>query len=603
MSGLARFLIAFSMLFLLAACGGGDADAPWDGTTSTGSGQTIDDVGTGQAVILLGSGSGASFNAGVLSIAVTSLSAGGQTTITATLADASGNLFQDSATITFASDCLASGLASMETTITATGGVATTTYIAQGCSGADTIRATSTVNGNTTTATGAINVQPAEIGSMEFISAEPTLIGLRGVGLSEVSRVTFQVLDKNGNPVSQQAVSFSLNTSIGGASIPAGAESASSDINGMVGTDVKSGTVPTAVRVTASLDANPLISTQSDGLIISTGVSDQNSISLSTETFNPETWGVDGVEVGITVHAADHFNNPVPDGSSVYFTTEGGQIQSQCQIIDGACSVVWTSSNPRPVDDVAPGGMGRITLLASMLGEESFIDANGNGVLDLGDTAFARIPEAFRDDNEDGIRDPVLEEFVDFNANSIYDGASVDSNYNGALCCDAAAVAAAESAVASGEDPGVCFGITPITTPVCSAEKNINVRDSLVMIMAEQFAAITPIAGVTGDQIDIPAGGVVVGFSIVGGITGQIMPSQSSVTFTTSNGEIEGKSSFTVPDSAFNARLADANGFDVFSVLMTPSENVEPGDDVGTLTVEITTPRGSSTALTLTVND
>ncbi|MCU7918019.1 MAG: hypothetical protein KZQ95_06625 [Candidatus Thiodiazotropha sp. (ex Epidulcina cf. delphinae)] len=604
MSALARFLTALSLMLLLAACGGGDADAPWDSTTTTQGGEdTIDDVGTGQAVILIGSGSGTSFTPGVLNVAVSSLSAGGQTTVTATLADADGNLYQDSATVTFATDCLATGLATIDTSVDATGGVATATYAAQGCSGPDSIRATTTVNGRTSTAVATVNVQPAEIGSIEFISADPTLIGIRGVGLTEVSRVTFQVLDKNGNPVPQQTVTFSLNTNIGGAAIPAGAEKATSDINGMVGTDVKSGTVPTAVRVTASLEANPLISTQSDGLIISTGISDQNSMSLATEVFNPETWNIDGVKVRLTVHASDHFNNPVPDGASIYFTTEGGQIQSQCQINDGSCSVSWTSSNPRPWDDIAPGGMGRITILATMLGEESFIDANGNGVLDLGDTAFAQIPEAFRDDNEDGARDPVLEEFVDFNANSIYDGASVDPNYNGALCCDAAAVADAIAAVGAGEDPGVCFSATPITAPVCSAEKNIHVRQSIVLIMAEQWAAITPVSGVTGGQIDLTGGGVAVSFEIVGAMARQIMPAGTTVLFTTSNGKIEGKSSFNVPNSNFNARLSDSGGFDTFTVLLTPTENQAPGDDTGLLTVDVTTPGGSTTSLSLTVND
>ncbi|MCU7816103.1 MAG: Ig-like domain-containing protein [Candidatus Thiodiazotropha sp. (ex Rostrolucina anterorostrata)] len=577
MSGLARFLIAFTLLFLLA--GGGDADAPWDGTTSTGSGQTIDDVGTGQAVILLGSGSGSSFNEGVLSIAVTALSAGGQTTVTATLADADGNLYQDSSSVSFASDCVASGLASMETPIDATGGVATTTYLATGCSGADAIRATATVNGNTTTATGTINVQPAEIGSMEFISAEPSLIGLRGVGLTEVSRVSFRVLDQNGNPVPQQQVNFSLSTDVGGANIPNGAETAVSDVNGLVGTDVKSGTIPTAVRVTASLNANPLIASQSDGLVISTGVSDQNSMSLSTSSFNPEAWGFDGEKVTLTVHAADHFNNPVPDGASVYFTTEGGQIQSQCQIEDGSCSVEWTSSNPRPTDDFLPGGMGRITILSSMLGEESFIDANGNGVFNSGDTAFATIPEAFRDDNEDNAKHASLEEFVDFNTNGIYDGANSDPNYNGALCCDTAAVTAAEAAVAGGEDPGICFGVTPITSLVCSSEKNINVRDDIVLIMAESFARITQIAGT------VDAGSSVT-FEIVGQQTGQIMPADTAISASLEEGDID--DAYTVPNSSFNARLGDRLGADIFTF------NI-PADGLGPFTLLVTTPKGNIT--------
>ncbi|MBT3092554.1 MAG: hypothetical protein JAZ02_08790 [Candidatus Thiodiazotropha endolucinida] len=578
MPGLARLLTALSLILLLAACGGGDPDVPWDSsTTDTADGDTIDDAGTGGADIFIGSGSGASFSAGTLDIAVTSLAAGGQTTVTATLADSAGNLYQEDASVSFNTDCFSTGLATISTPVEANGGVVTSTYVAQGCSGADTVRATVTINGDTTTATGTINVQPAEIGSMEFVSAVPPLIGLRGVGLTEVSRVSFRVLDQNGNPVPQQRVNFSLSTDVGGANIPVGAETSVSDINGLVGTDVKSGTVPTAVRVTASLEANPLISTQSDGLIISTGVSDQDSMSLSTGVRNPEAWRIDGVEVNITVHAADHFNNPVPDGASVYFTTEGGQIQSQCQITDGSCSVIWTSANPRPQDVDA---MGRITILASMLGEESFIDANGNGVLDSGDTAFSTIPEAFRDDNEDRVRNASLEEFVDFNTNGIYDDATSDPNYNGALCCDTAAVTAAEAAVSAGEDPGVCFGVTPITSPVCSSEKNITVRDDLFMIMSESIASITLISGTV-------APGNTVVFEIVGDQNRQIMPAETSITAELFDGTI--KDSYIVPNSIFNAQTEIPElGKNIFSFTI-------PDDGVGPLKITVTAPSGSTT--------
>jgi hypothetical protein len=437
-----------------------------------------------------------------------------------------------------------------------------------------------TVNGETTTATGTITVQPAEIGSLEFVSAEPSLIGLRGVGLTEVARVSFRVLDQNGNSVPQQTVNFSLSTDVGGANIPAGAETAVSDSNGLVGTDVKSGTIPTAVRVTASLESNPLISSQSDGLIISTGVSDQNSMTLGPENFNPETWSINGVEVVLTVHAADHFNNPVPDGTSVYFTTEGGQIQSQCQVEDGTCSVDWTSANPRPDENDVPDGMaGRLTILATMLGEESFVDANGNGVLDSGDPAYADIPEAYRDDNEDNEKHPSYEEFVDFNTNGIYDGADSDPNYNGVLCCDTDAVAAAQSAVDAGEDPGVCYGVTPITSITCSSEKNISVRDQTVMIMAESYPEITLIEGT------VSPGNTVV-FEIVGARNGQIMPSGTSITAELVEGSI--KESYTVPNHNFNARLGDRNGFDEF-FFNIPSDGVTP------LTVVVTTPAGIQT--------
>lgn len=610
MSGLARVVTPFILMFLLAACGGGDAETPWDdsGSTTDGTGETIDDVGTNQATIFIGNGSGSAFEPGELNIAVTSLSAGGQTSVRATLADVEGNLYQSSATVTFTTDCLASGLASIDSSVDTVDGVVTATYIAQGCSGSDTIRATTSVNNNTTTATGVVSIQPAEIGSMQFVSAEPSVIGIRGVGLTEVSKVSFQVLDTNGNPVSQQVVNFSLNTDIGGVSIPVGSIKATSDIDGIVRTDVKSGTVPTTVRVTASLEANPLISTQSDGLVISTGVSDQNSMSLSAETLNPEGLGIDGTEVEITVHAADHFNNPVPDGSAVYFTTEGGQIQSQCQIDDGACTVVWTSSNPRPWEDLLPGGSGRVTILASMLGEESFVDANGNGVLDLGDTPFADMPEAYRDDNEDGIRDPVTEEFVDFNNNNEYDDSDVDPNYNGALCCDAAAVSNASDAVTAGEDPGVCFNVTPISTVTCSAEKNINVRDSLVLVMSESF----PVILYEGDdviisegflEINLPAGISTYTFTIRGAALGQVLPAGTTINFSATNGSIETGNNFTVPNTNANARLASQSGIVDYRIALVPTENQRAGDETGVLTIRVTTPSGTTTTGFVIVND
>jgi hypothetical protein len=581
MLGLARLLTVLSLILLLAACGGGDADTPWDSsTTDTADGDTIDDAGTSGADIFIGSGSGGSFSAGTLDIAVTSLAAGGQTTVVATLADSEGNLYQEEATVSFNTDCFSTGLASIDTPVDSVGGVVTATYVAEGCSGADTVRATVTINSETTTATGTINVQPAEIGSLEFVSAEPSLIGLRGVGLTEVSRVSFRVLDQNGNAVPQQTVNFSLSTDVGGANIPDGAETAVSDSNGLVGTDVKSGTIPTAVRVTASLESNPLISSQSDGLVISTGISDQNSMSIAAETFNPEAWGYNGVEVAITIHAADHFNNPVPDGASVYFTTEGGQIQSQCQIENGSCSVNWTSANPRPQEDDVPDGMaGRVTILATMLGEESFIDANGNGVLDDGDPAYANIPEAFRDDNEDGEKHTTYEEFVDFNTNGVYDGADSDPDYNGVLCCDTQAVADATEAVAEGQDPGVCYGVTPTTSPVCSSVKNINVRASVVLIMAENFATITLDSGTVG-------AGNSVTFEIVGAGTGQIMPAGTTVTASLEEGDID--DSYTVPNTNFNARIYDSVGADLFTFNL-------PGDAIGPLSIIVTTPNGNTT--------
>ncbi|MEJ2427179.1 MAG: Ig-like domain-containing protein, partial [Candidatus Thiodiazotropha sp.] len=343
---------SFFLMFVLAACGGGDAETPWDGT-----GTTTGDTAT--ATYTLGNGAGSNFDSGKLRVSVTSLSAGGTTSVIVTVADRTGNLYPDDLDIIFSSQCVVNGQATIESPVTATAGMATTTYEAQGCTGSDEITAYATIDGVTVTATGYVTVAASTLGSMQFVSAEPANIGLKGFGLVETSDVTFRVLDTNSNPVSGQLVNFALNTTVGGATLIN--SSATSDVNGLVTATVNSGTIPTSVRITATLVANSALSTQSDGVTISTGISDQNSFSLALSNHSPEAWNTDGEVVTASVYAADHFNNPVPDGTAIYFTTEGGQMESQCLTAAGRCSVKWTSSNPRPDN-------GRVTVLATMLG-------------------------------------------------------------------------------------------------------------------------------------------------------------------------------------------------------------------------------------------
>ena len=64
--------------------------------------------------------------------------------------------------------------------------------------------------------------------------------------------------------------------------------------------------------------------------MISTGVPDQDSLSIATSIQNPEAWDIFGQEVTVTGYAADQFNNPVPDGIRLAFTTEGGTIDPSC---------------------------------------------------------------------------------------------------------------------------------------------------------------------------------------------------------------------------------------------------------------------------------
>jgi hypothetical protein len=403
----------------------------------------------------MGNGSGSSFQAGMIELSSTSLAAGGQASLTVTIVDQTGTLYTGAVTVTFNSPCVAQGFATIVasgesvagstpgTVITSTGS-ASATYTAKGCSGADIITASATVGTANLTAAGTVTVAAAAIGSIQFVSASPVEIGLKGTGLGETSTVIFKVVDSTGGPRPGVSVAFSLNTTVGGITLsPATATSAS---DGTVQTVVSSGTQHTSVRVTATI-ASPALSTQSSVLTVTTGLpaSAGFSIALGAPSYggqacpNVEAYGTDGVTVPVTVRLSDRYNNPAPDGTSVAFNTNGGHVVGACTTpsatgaADGTCSVTWTSANPRPQlsDDSPPLlAAGRATILATAIGEESFTDTNGNGYWDTGEP-FVNLGEPYRDDNENNVYNSG-EFFLDFNQNGKWDAG--DGTFKGITC-------------------------------------------------------------------------------------------------------------------------------------------------------------------------
>lgn len=433
-----RILKLLPFVLLLSACGGSGGRPPPSGNPSNPS--DPDPV-----TVEMGGGTGADFQSGVMLVSSSELSAGGSTTLSVTLQRSDGSLYSETATVTFNSNCIANELATVTSPVEITNGIATTTYSAKGCSGTDVITARATVDGTVLSATGSVNVAPAEIGSIVFVSATPENIALKGSGSSEhpeTAVVVFRVLDSTGGGRANAVVNFKLDTNLGGVSLSPSQGLTNAD--GRVQTVVQGGTVSTPLTVTATVaDTSPAISTQSSVLTVTTGIADQDSFSMAVECQNVEAWARDGVVVPVTVRLSDRFNNPVPDGTAVTFNTEGGSIQSRCTTLDGACKVNWTSSNPRPdayPRSGDPDRRGRATLLAMAVGEESFTDRNGNGIFDDGDD-FVDLAERYRDDNESDSYDYANGEFFyDFNNNGTRDAA--DGVFNGVLCkhstlCDA----------------------------------------------------------------------------------------------------------------------------------------------------------------------
>ncbi|OOZ42282.1 hypothetical protein BOW53_00095 [Solemya pervernicosa gill symbiont] len=561
-----------------------------DGSALTVMGD-VEVLATSGATIALGNGSGtppAGFDQGNLDIAISPLSAGSSTAVNATLADSTtGSLYQTATDVTFTAVCTTDGginNGTIDSPVTTIGGSVSTTYTSGGCNGDVTITASATVDGTPTTATGTVNVLPGTANSIVFISSDPTLIGLRDYGSVVASKVTFRLLDTTGNPLSGQDINFSLNTAVGGIALTSATET--TDADGYVSTWVNSGNVATTVRVTATHDTIPTITAVSDSLTISTGIPDQNSFSISASRLNLETLQYNASPTcdpdteeecsSINILASDHFNNPVPDGTSIYFTTEGGQIEPTCTTSDGGCSVVWKSSSPKPSD-------GRITILATAVGEESFIDSNGTGTFDDGEY-FGDLPEAWRDDDEDGVFDNTGaaddEEARDFDGDTVYDAA--DGLYNGILC----------------DGPTECDGVSTTTF----------VRADIVLIMSGSVALI----GFDTDGDDAADAGTLDVFAagdtdnaviIVVDENGNPMPEGSTITITSSNDSILilSDTSYAVGNSNLNIADGIAFGATAFDLEV---QNDPDGDAaaISTIKVKVTSPKGTNISALITVD-
>lgn len=253
------------------------------------------------------------------------------------------------------------------------------------------------------------------------------------------------------------------------------------------------------------------------------------------------------------------------------------------------------------------GGLGqvygnRITIFAHVLGEESFADSNGSGQFNAGE-AFTDLPEAFRDENEDGVFGGRLangdvvagasdtggvcygstsvcfepggdnEEFIDLNSNNTFDlGNNI---YNGVLCS------------VDDDAAGIC------SRELVSISKNITILQAGSGIQAGLIEA-----GLDRDNpanyglaVDISGGAKTIHLYAAGAFNG-LLPSGTTITFDAGNGEIVGPSECTVGQSSGYA-------------INHCSVSVKPDDEAsaGSLTATIETPSGVARTLSVSVSD
>ena len=537
-----------------------------------------------------------------LSIANKSISAGGTLGLSVDLVDESGNLIIVPIPVTFTSVCVQNGSASIDESVLSINGTASSTFEDINCAGRtgtdDILSASVAVNNITSTASETITINGEQLGSIEFISAQPSAIVLKGTGgqnKQETSTLTFKVKSQLGNVLAQQEVNFALSTAVGGISLSRA--SGFTNSQGLINTQVSAGTVPTAVRVTASanMDFNGELieaQSQSDLLSINTGLPEQRSMTIAASVLNPEADSISGEESNITVWLSDNFNNPVPDGTTVNFTTEGGTIEPSCSTVNGSCAVTWKSSEPRVSDH-------RVTILATALGHETFFDTNGNNIFDDADgdpildigtnnnpnidsgqdnypaqpSGFLDMSEAWRDDNENSIHDDG-ETFIDFNNDEAFSFA--DSLFNGPQC---------QGANCAEED-----------------KRSIHVRKALKLVMASSGAEFMltnddgsviyqdSLTGNSAPLNDVPNGGSQE-FNFYFADTGtpnQTMPFGTTVTVSLSAGTIQGQTDFTVGNN-------NNQGFSRMNFFVIQEAGNSP--EAAFITITITSPSGLVTTL------
>lgn len=339
---------------------------------------------------------------GAITLGATTLNAGGSTSVSTTAQI--NSLPAAGVIVSLSADC-----GTITSPVTSNGsGVVSGTYSAvkaDGTSCSGVVQVSAIAAGATTQST-TLTVTAPVANAINFVTATPSQIYVKGSGAAEQSVAKFKVLDSSGVAMPNVAVVFSLTQNPGGVGLNSagalGPITITSDAAGMASISVFSGTIPGPVEVKAALVSDATVFTVSKDLTVASGPPSQNHFSLSVETFNIEGFDYDGTSTTLTIRVADRQGNPVQDGTVINFTAEGGQVSPSCATarVNGIalCSVTFVSQNPRPAN-------GRVSVLAFAEGLKEYVDVNSNNIYDSGIDTLVDIGDAYRDDNENGSYD------------------------------------------------------------------------------------------------------------------------------------------------------------------------------------------------------
>ncbi len=333
-------------------------------------------------IALTGAGPPASI---ILSADATGISLNGTTGITAQVLDAAGNKVADGTAVFFTTSLTGTGVTPSSTT---TNGVASAVFSAGTRAGVATVTATAGL----VSATVSITIRPGSAGSLDFVSANPTAIGIRGSALPQKSTITFRVRDQNGNPVADgTVVTFTLVSGVGGGEFVA--PTTVGTVGGVASTILTSGTVSGPVRVRASVTvvdsatgAVTVLSSSSTNVSMEGGPPSGAHFGVAPSFLNVAGQVFFDIICPIDAKVGDRFGNPVPPGTAVSFFTNGGIVSAQAPTKEDGDTVggFFKTAPPIPHVGTSASGLdprtGMVTIIAVTQGEETFIDSNGDGL-------------------------------------------------------------------------------------------------------------------------------------------------------------------------------------------------------------------------------
>ena len=378
-----------------------------------------------------------------------SISVLGTSSISAEVLDGAAVAVPDGTVVTFSINNPAFG--TITSSASTFGGFATATFTALNVPGTVTVTATSGIS-NTID----IDIAPVATATIEFVSAVPSSLAIRGTSGIEISNITFLVKDANGSTVADgQGVDFCLIGPAGGRDggvfpvaggefidIEENTEEAFTDTNGNncydsdepftdaapfdgvfnspwhyatstaggageVTLTATSGIFPGNVTIVARVTGT-LVASSSPVISIGGGTPDDAHFTVALSTFNlPGLLYIDR-QATITVLAADRVGNGnVLEGTTVSYMTESGATPENSSVLDdiGQTTMIFRTQHPDP-KDVAPEAW------------ETSLQAYVN-------TKYGVSPPGHPRDGYGAIRISMEgeESFVDVNGNGIYDGA------------------------------------------------------------------------------------------------------------------------------------------------------------------------------------